>query len=70
MCRLGHSEIDAKTNSRSHVGTLNDFIGLLCWQLQGQADPDLVQAAIELAQTPVAAATRRRSSPTSSRGSC
>ena len=48
----------AKTNSRSHLGTLNDFANLLGWQLQGQADPDLVRAAVELAHTPMAAATR------------
>jgi hypothetical protein len=49
----------AKTNSRSHLGTLNDFANLLGWQLQGQADPDLVQAAVELAHTPMAASTRQ-----------
>ena len=49
----------AKTNSRSHLGTLTDFANLLGWQLQGQADPDLVQAAVELAHTPMAASTRQ-----------
>ena len=49
----------AKTNSRSHLGTLTDFANLLGWQLQGQTDPDLVQAAVELAHTPMAAATRQ-----------
>jgi hypothetical protein len=36
----------AKTNSRSHLGTLNDFSNMLRWQLHGQE-------AIELAHTPV-----------------
>lgn len=49
----------AKTNSRSHLGTLNDFANLLGWQLPGQADPDLVRAAVELAHTPMAASTRQ-----------
>ena len=49
----------AKTNSRSHLGTLNDFTNLLRWQLQGQTNPDLVQAAVELAHAPVAASTRQ-----------
>ena len=49
----------AKTNSRSHLGTLNDFANLLRWQLHGQHDPDLVQAALELAHTPMAASTRQ-----------
>ena len=48
----------AKTNSRSHLGTLTDFANLLGWQLQGQTDPGLVQAAVELAHTPMAASTR------------
>jgi len=43
----------AKTNSRSHLGTLNDFSNMLRWQLHGQEDLDLVQEAIELAHTPV-----------------
>jgi hypothetical protein len=43
----------AKTNSRSHLGTLNDFANMLGWQLQGQLDLDLVQKSIELAHTPV-----------------
>ncbi len=49
----------AKTNSRSHLGTLNDFADLLRWQLDGQHNPDLVGAAVELAHTPVAASTPR-----------
>ena len=43
----------AKTNSRSHLGTLNDFAYLLKWQLHDQQDLALVQAALELAHTPV-----------------
>jgi hypothetical protein len=43
----------AKTNSRSHLGTLNDFADMLRWQLHGQEDLDLVQVAIGLAHTPV-----------------
>jgi hypothetical protein len=43
----------AKTNSRSHLGTLNDFSLMLRYQLHSQRDPDLVQAALELAHTPV-----------------
>ena len=54
-----HPAVIAKTNSRSHLGTLTDFANLLGWQLQGQTDPDLVQTAVELAHTPMAAATRR-----------
>ena len=54
-----HPAVIAKTNSRSHLGTLNDFANLLGWQLQGQTDPDLVQAAVELAHTPMAASTRQ-----------
>jgi hypothetical protein len=49
----------AKSNSRSHLGTLNDFANLLGWQLQDQSDPDLVQAAGELVHTPMAASTRQ-----------
>jgi hypothetical protein len=49
----------AKTNSRSHVGTLNDFIGLLRWRLDGDRGPDLAQVALELSSTPVAASTPR-----------
>jgi hypothetical protein len=44
----------AKTNNRSLLGTLNDFSLMLKWQLQGRQDIDLVQAALELAHTPVA----------------
>jgi hypothetical protein len=43
----------AKTNSRSLLGTLNDFSFMLTWQLQGRQDIDLVQAALELSHTPV-----------------
>jgi hypothetical protein len=43
----------AKTNSRSHLGTLNDFVNMLRWQLHVQEDLDLVQEAIRLAHTPV-----------------
>ena len=55
----------AKTNSRSHLGTLNDFANLLRWQLRGQVNPDVVQAAVELAHTPVAASTRQALEPLS-----
>jgi hypothetical protein len=44
----------AKTNSRSHLGRLNDFGYMLKWQLHGQQVLDLVQAALKLAHTPVA----------------
>ena len=53
----------AKTNSRSHLGTLNDFADLLRWQLDGQPDPDLVEAAVALAHTPVLARLLGRSLP-------
>jgi hypothetical protein len=43
----------AKTNSRSHLGTLNDFANMLRWRPHGQEDLDLVQEAIKLARTPV-----------------
>jgi hypothetical protein len=43
----------AKTNSRSHLGTINDFLFMLRRQLHGEPDVDLVQAALELAHTPV-----------------
>ena len=59
----------AKTNSRSHLGTLNDFANMLGWQLHGQEDLDLVQAAIELAHTPVVLCGRW-ASPTKSHASC
>ena len=55
-CREVHL---AKTNSRSHLGTLNDFANLLRWQLDGQPDPDLVEAAVALAHTPVLAGSSR-----------
>jgi len=43
----------AKTNSRSLLGTLNDFSFMLRWQLPDCPDLDLVQAALELSHTPV-----------------
>ena len=43
----------ATTNSRSHLGTLNDFSLMLRWQLPDRPDLDLVQAALELSHTPV-----------------
>ena len=49
----------AKTNSRSHLGTLTDFTDLLRWRLTGDLYPDLTQVALELAGTPVAASTPR-----------
>ena len=58
-----HPIVITKTNSRSHLGTLNDFANLLRWQLHGQGDPDLVRAALELAHTPVAAGSPRAFSP-------
>ena len=54
-----HPTLIAKTNSRSHLGTLNDFANLLRWSLHGERDPDVTQAALELASTPVAASTPR-----------
>jgi hypothetical protein len=35
------------------VGTLNDFSLMLHYQLHGQAEVDLVQAALRLAHSPV-----------------
>jgi hypothetical protein len=43
----------AKTNSRSHLGTLNDFSFMLRYPLRGQADSDLLQTALELGHAPV-----------------
>ena len=43
----------ATTNSRSHLGTLNDFSFMLRWQLPDGGDLDLIQAALELSHTPV-----------------
>jgi hypothetical protein len=43
----------AKTNSRSLLGTLNDFSFLLKWQLQGRQEIDLVEEALRLSRTPV-----------------
>ena len=43
----------ATTNSRSHLGTLNDFSFMLRWQLPDRPDLDLLQAALELSHTPV-----------------
>jgi hypothetical protein len=48
----------AKTNSRSHLGTLNDFVSLLRWRLDGDRYTDLAQVALELASTPVAASRK------------
>lgn len=45
----------AKTDSRSLLGTLNDFSFLLIWQLQDEPAADLVEAAIKLSRTPVRA---------------
>ncbi len=45
--------IIAGTNDRSLLGTLNDFALMLQWQLPDDPDLDLVQAALELAHTPV-----------------
>jgi hypothetical protein len=42
----------AKTESRSLLGTLNDFSFMLRWQLSEPA-PDLVRVALELSHTPV-----------------
>jgi hypothetical protein len=44
----------ATTNSRSLLGTLNDFSFLLKWELQGAPAVDLVEAALRLSGTPVA----------------
>ena len=43
----------AVTNSRSHLGTLNDFSQTLRYRLSGEPDADLVEVALWLAETPV-----------------
>ena len=43
----------AKTESRSLLGTLNDFTHMLQWQLSDGPGIDLVQASLELSHTPV-----------------
>ena len=43
----------AKTDSRSLLGTLNDFAFMLEWQLREEPAADLVQTALELSHTPV-----------------
>jgi hypothetical protein len=43
----------ATTDSRSHLGTLNDFAYLLYWQLKEHPDLDLTEHAVRLAATPV-----------------
>jgi hypothetical protein len=48
------SAVVAATDSRSHLGTLNDFAFMLQWQLRYESSFDLVQAAVELSHTPVA----------------
>ena len=41
------------TNSRSHLGTLNDFSQTLRYRLSGEPDADLVEVALWLGVTPV-----------------
>jgi hypothetical protein len=43
----------AVTNSRSHLGTLNDFSQMLSYHLWGEPDADLVEVALWLGRTPV-----------------
>lgn len=43
----------AKTESRSLLGTLNDFSFMLQWQLPDRPNLDLAQAALDLSHTPV-----------------
>ncbi len=43
----------AKTESRSLIGTLNDFSFMLQWQLPDSPDLDLLEAALDLSHTPV-----------------
>jgi hypothetical protein len=43
----------ATTDSRSHLGTLNDFSFMLRWQLQDEPGIDLVSEALQLSATPV-----------------
>lgn len=41
------------TNSRSHLGTLNDFSAMLKWMYTGGEEIDLVGEALRLSHTPV-----------------
>jgi hypothetical protein len=41
------------TNSRSLLGTLNDFAFLLAYRLYDEPDADLLEVAIGLSRTPV-----------------
>jgi hypothetical protein len=43
----------AVTNSRSHLGTLNDFSQTLRYRLSDEPDADLVEVALWLSRTPV-----------------
>lgn len=43
----------AKTDSRSLLGTLNDFSHMLKWQLRDNPEPDLTIEAVRLSDTPV-----------------
>jgi hypothetical protein len=43
----------AVTNSRSHLGTLNDFSQTLRYHLWGEPHADLVEVALWLSRTPV-----------------
>jgi hypothetical protein len=43
----------AKTESRSLLGTLNDFMHMLQWQLPDDPGIDPLRAALELSHTPV-----------------
>ena len=44
----------AKTDSRSVLGTLNDFSFMLKWQLRDKPAPDLMEESLRLSRTPVA----------------
>lgn len=43
----------AVTNSRSHLGTLNDFSNMLSYRLQKEPNADLTDLAMWLSDTPV-----------------
>jgi hypothetical protein len=43
----------AKTNSRSVLGTLNDFSFMLKWQWSDKPAPDLTEESLRLSRTPV-----------------
>jgi hypothetical protein len=43
----------ARTDSRSLLGTLNDFSHMLKWQLWDEPAPDLTVEAVRLSRTPV-----------------